>query len=492
MNSSQTAVHEYGHYLLQTNFPPVPSWWEEGFADYYSTIQIEKKQFIIGTAPEGYADLLERGLMPMGQLLSATNSSREYNEAGRKRGIFYAQSWLFVHYLFSNKLLDQTSQYFDLTMNRGEVPAAAVQKAYGRTLKELEIELKNYLVGKGEGTYTLPAALGIEKESYDTRKLPPMAVKATFADMHLNSRDHQQAAEQEFREILEELPESSEAHRGLGYLLMRKQHFGEAAKEFGEAAELGSRDPNVFYYGAFSLYKSSKDLQKDLVTIGNHLDKAVQLDPDYAEAYNLKAIVLAKASNTGEAIRLLRRAVQLQPRNEEYKLNLAYQLMTDRRFDEADALLEQLRESANPSVAESARKQAETSQRWRKSPLMQSAELSREKMESSQWSRKPGDPQDPEADQLQSAQIDETTEADKRPIKFARGTLLASQCSDSGPTLIRARIGKRTMKLHAKDHRKILMVNRDKFDCAWKNRAVAINYREISPAEGDLFSIEVK
>jgi Flp pilus assembly protein TadD len=313
-----------------------------------------------------------------------------------------------------------------------------------------------------------------------------------IADMHLSSRDHQQQAEKEFREVLHELPESSEAHRGLGYLLMRKQQFAEAAREFGEAAELGSRDPNVFYFGAFSLYSSSKDLQKDLVTIGNYLDKAMQLDPDHAEAHNLKAIVVAKASNTGEAIRLLRRAVELAPRNEEYKLNLAYQLMTDRKFDEADALLEGLKQSANPAVAESARKQAETSQRWRKSPLLQSAELSRDKMEDSQWSRKPGDPEDPEADRLQSAQIEETTEVDKRPIKFARGTLLASQCSEIGPTLIRARVGKRTMKLHAKDHRKILMVSGDKFDCAWKNRPVAINYREISPVEGDLFSIEVK
>ena len=48
------------------------------------------------------------------------------------------------------------------------------------------------------------------------------------------------------------------------------------------------------------------------------------------------------------------------------------------------------------------------------------------------------------------------------------------------------------MKLHSPDHKKILMVGANKFDCKWKNRLVSINYRERSPLEGDLFSLEVK
>jgi hypothetical protein len=36
-----------------------------------------------------------------------------------------------------------------------------------------------------------------------------------------------------------------------------------------------------------------------------------------------------------------------------------------------------------------------------------------------------------------------------------------------------------------------LVIGADGFHCGWKNKPVAINYRERTPAEGDLMSVEV-
>lgn len=36
-NGGTTVVHEYAHTLLDGNYPPTPLWFDEGFADYFST-----------------------------------------------------------------------------------------------------------------------------------------------------------------------------------------------------------------------------------------------------------------------------------------------------------------------------------------------------------------------------------------------------------------------------------------------------------------------
>lgn len=491
-NAWQAVFHEYSHFLMNTNFPPTPLWWDEGFADYFSTVEVNKKDFLVGDAPAGYPELLEQGLMPLDRLFSVTAQASEYNQKGHDRNLFYAQSWLFVHYLFRHKLLDQTMQYASLLQNFHETPAIAVQKAYGRTFKELDGDLKKYFDSDRARLYRFPLPLDMASVSYETRKLPDITVDATIADLHLHSPDHQQEAEQEFRQIVQKLPESSDGHRGLGYVLLRRGDFDAAAREFEQAAELGSDDPKVYYFAAYSMFKRSGDDNGQLATMSQYVDRALLLDPAYAEAYNLKAIFLGRASNHAEAVRLLKKAVALEPRHEEYKLNLAYHYMAQRQFDEAIAVLEPLASNSDASVAASAKQQLATAREWKAHPLSQMAAEYNEKQAASPWARKPGDQPDPEAEQLQSAQSgDREQKVDNRPMKFAKGTLLSSVCSEEGSALIKAKVGNKTLTLHAPDYAKVVLIGAKPFDCAWKNRPVAINYRETSALEGDLFSLEV-
>src|SRR3954470_10245342 len=48
----QVVFHEYAHMLLNTNFRPAVPWFDEGFAEYFSTIDVEKKAVHIGRAPD--------------------------------------------------------------------------------------------------------------------------------------------------------------------------------------------------------------------------------------------------------------------------------------------------------------------------------------------------------------------------------------------------------------------------------------------------------
>src|SRR3954469_8902936 len=39
----QTIFHEDGHFLLNSNSIPAPPWFDEGFAEYYSTVKVDGK-----------------------------------------------------------------------------------------------------------------------------------------------------------------------------------------------------------------------------------------------------------------------------------------------------------------------------------------------------------------------------------------------------------------------------------------------------------------
>ena len=43
-----TVFHEYAHLLINSNFPPSPVWFDEGFAEYCSSLKMDKKKFLWG------------------------------------------------------------------------------------------------------------------------------------------------------------------------------------------------------------------------------------------------------------------------------------------------------------------------------------------------------------------------------------------------------------------------------------------------------------
>lgn len=53
-----TVFHEYAHLLLNGNFPASDAWFDEGFAEYFSTINIIGDSVQIGKPPVGSMELL--------------------------------------------------------------------------------------------------------------------------------------------------------------------------------------------------------------------------------------------------------------------------------------------------------------------------------------------------------------------------------------------------------------------------------------------------
>src|SRR5436190_9517300 len=92
--------HEYVHIMLDNTTGNLPAWFNEGLAEYYSTFLIEDdlKVHVGELIPDHLQTLRQGKFYPLRTLFAVNHDSPEFDE-GKKRGIFYAESWALVHYL---------------------------------------------------------------------------------------------------------------------------------------------------------------------------------------------------------------------------------------------------------------------------------------------------------------------------------------------------------------------------------------------------------
>jgi tetratricopeptide (TPR) repeat protein len=354
-NRLQIVVHEYGHIML-SRFHDPPPWFNEGFAGYYSSIRIFKKDAIVGKSPEGFAGVLnEEKLLPVTTLFGVTHESPLYNDERNQRSLFYAQSWLVVHYLWSNHLQEQLLNYFDLTRHNVGV-ADAIQQAFKMTPAVFDRAIEKYL-RDGPRESRLPLLQGNEKVQVAVQPVARLEAAAILADIHLHEHDYEERGISEFQKILNEDPENVAAHRGLGYAYFNRHDFDAAMPHLDHAAAKNPDDWQVHYYQAMLLS------QKQDTEAAGKMEKAAlrvtELNPQFAAGYGLLGFALMSQHKSIEATVAYEKALKLDPGNEANTLNLAELYSLQDRPVEAKALFLRLQNSPNETIARAARSHLE-------------------------------------------------------------------------------------------------------------------------------------
>ncbi len=146
----QIVFHEYAHLLLNGNFPQTAPWFDEGFAEYLSTMKIGSNGSIeIGALIPGAELLDQASKFRLLDLFQVQHFSETYYRSGERRDMFYVESWLVAHYLFDTNQLTPTAHYFLYTNGQKMPIPDAVQKAYGVTLPAMEKTIwTNWHTGK--------------------------------------------------------------------------------------------------------------------------------------------------------------------------------------------------------------------------------------------------------------------------------------------------------------------------------------------------------
>jgi len=151
--NNHVALHEYSHHVLHGYMDiAYPRWYDEGSANYLATFLLKDDVIQIGRVVGDDAETLLRGRFKWVDVEDVIGAIRVYPFAdkGSKRGWmlnqFYAQSWLYVHYIHSNaELSGRLGQYLEL-VNSGEEPIKSFEKGFGVSVKAFDKAAKKYLM----------------------------------------------------------------------------------------------------------------------------------------------------------------------------------------------------------------------------------------------------------------------------------------------------------------------------------------------------------
>ena len=484
--------HEYAHQLMNGNLQGTYApWFEEGFAEYFSSIEVDSKAARVGKVPnDEYVVLRQLGMMRIADLFRVQQNSQTYNESGDHRTTFYAESGMLMHYIYDNQLLPKVGTYFDLEEQQHLPVEEAIQKAFGMSASQFDKTLRNYVNDGRFKYYPITTPASISSNSYTATPLSSAAGNAVLADIHLHSLDYQERALAEFQDILKSDSKNAAACRGLGYAYLQKQDFAHAAEYFSRASELDSKDPRVHYYSALLMARESGfGGGADLPAMIRELETSISLDPAFADSYALLAFAQSTSGDAPKALVTMRKALAISPRNENYLFNLANIYLANRQPDQAIAILQSLQVTDNPElasrVAGTLAQARQFQQIGQTTPQDQNAgmvPLRKENLESQANSQ--GTSQAP---------VDTPVKTKTNVIasKFVRGILNSVDCSADPSAILTVVSGPRTLKIKVTDKNHVTLIGADQFSCSWLKQKVAVNYRE-NDGEMSVISLEIQ
>jgi Flp pilus assembly protein TadD len=461
--------HEYAHYLLYGNSAQMPPWFDEGFAEYFSTVKMANNVAEIGHPPENAAHLLgAEKLMSIADLFSVERDSALYREKGARRDLFYMQSWLVVKYLYDNGRIPQVGEYLALVQNQQKTVPGAIHLAFGMKPAEFDKVIQRYWNLKGDSFYRLsvPALTGL---AHCTATLLQDAdAQAVLADAHVHSADYIEQGMREFEEILRVHPDNFAAHGGLGYAYLSTGDHERALLHFQRAVELNSRDPGVHYYSAVLLNQEAmtrEEHQRASAQVKKELEAAVALDADFADAYALLGEVHFYTGQYDEAIASAKKAMTLSPRNERYAVSLAHYYAAAKNWNEAVALLMVLKNSPDFRISANAVEQLRAIERSKNG---------------SQQMREPAP--------LAAPPI----AAGTGRVQYLTGKLVQIDCSAMPLAVLTVESEGKVWKMVIRDASKLPLIGVHSFSCDWSNQQVLVNYRQTGESDGDVVSLEIQ
>ena len=533
----RTIAHPLAHYLMNYNYPPAQGWFDEGFAEYFGSLQVDNKGVDIGGDPEmssewyedAFEDLTRNPNTPQSltQLVSSPVwlnmvdlFTMKHDGSGAREGthhtLYYAQSWMTVHYLINKNKLPETGVYFDLVLNQ-KVPVdkAIVQafdltpatleeavKAHFRSLSNLGVALDRSKQPKVEAAdadvaqpYHLAAPFVEDEIGMTVTPFTDVEARAVIGDVMARIPERREQALHELQQLTDDPQDNESARRVIAWDHISQKRFEQAADELERAAALNPRDPWIWYYRSILKYRQAEETHHEMQGLANMMqDLRSVLDwyPEFAEAYNMLGMARVEGGGINSALEAQRLAISLSPRNLEYQFNLGQIYVAAKKWDPARDIFTRLKASGDPRVAPAAKRQLDDLAALQKYGIRP---------------QRAGEAQTPDGAASAPAAVSSSGSDDDEdtppkpappkpgttgPVQHLKGKLVVSDCSKTPEATIAFLVGMKTYKMHTSDYKTMLVIGQDQFSCDWKNRIASVNYRPVGTNGGELISVEVQ
>ena len=557
----RAVAHDFALMLLNYNYPAAQGWFDEGLAEYFGSIRLDNREVQIGGDPElspsVAEDLLgnQRETHPaksLTELLGAQTwlslpdlFTMKHDPSTRNEGthhtLYYAESWIVMHYLLHEKKLPETGTYFGLLLNQNLPVEEAIQQAYGISSAQLEQAVKDYFHSQAglsnavDGARTpdtarpaaaqtdrFPTPVAPNDSAITSKPISDGEVRAIYAGIQVRiperrelglktldelattptTADQKAEAKHETKrmgEDPEQLPSNAignpVAHRILAWDHIQHGQFDEAFAELKAAADLNPNDMWIRYYVSVAKYRYAQARHSDIPGLSNmmlDLKSVLEWYPEMADAYDLLAVARNTGGGPSAALQAERAAIILSPRDERYRYHLAEIYVASKNWEAANALLAHLKVSSDPQVAAQANELLSQAGAQRKYGIPVDAKGTALPKYAPQKS--PFDVLEEDAAKRADTENPRPVAhpSDNRAVKFAKGRLVRVDCSKAPAALLTVSSESGVLKLRTTDYKSILLIGADDFSCDWREREVTVNYKPGPGAEGDIVSLEVR
>jgi tetratricopeptide (TPR) repeat protein len=326
--------HEYVHTLLHANFRWLPTWLDEGLAEFYGNTRFEQSKMYVGAPSTRVYRLQNSMLIELDELISE-NPWRKYRKDGERLDMFYCEAWALVHYLIFGPGMEQGKKLnkFYATLMQGEDQKKAFLEAFGN-FKDVEDGLIKYAGKFTFSTYEMENPPQINEKDFPSRLMSLGEIEAELGAYRLFSHDYEEARAA-IEQALHEDSGLALAHETLGFLDFSDGKDEAAKTEFEKAYAADPQRYLSLYYATMLSPLRKSDVPADRLTLRATMYEVLKVNPRFAPAFVELAMTMARQGDYKYALNLARKAEDLEPSRAGYHLLVGRILLALGRNDEA-------------------------------------------------------------------------------------------------------------------------------------------------------------
>jgi tetratricopeptide (TPR) repeat protein len=329
-----TIYHEYVHSLLHANFRGLPTWLDEGLAEFYAYTRFEGNKMYIGAPSKSKRlQLLDaRTPTPIRTLIAARSSiSRDQQDSQ----LFYAEAWALTHFLTFGPGMqqgDKLKMFFN-QLQRGTEQMKAFELAFGN-VDEVDKQFLRYINQIAYPTGVVPYAPQVEEKDYAVRKMSLAETQAELGAFHARSRQFDESKNLA-QAALKADPKLALAHEDLGFALFNEGKDEDALRELSQAVDLDAKDYLALF--AKTMMSPKAETAADQAAFREALMKVLAVNPRFAPAHVELAKLDAAKGDLNGALQMALKAENAEPFRSGYRVLAGRILLAMGRYSDASA-----------------------------------------------------------------------------------------------------------------------------------------------------------
>ena len=321
--------HEYTHSVMHANVHWLPTWLDEGMAEFYAYTRFQSDKIYVGAPSVRLRHLQNASLIPITEMLSPNTRSITKDEA--RNDLFYAEAWAMVHLMILGKGMDggaKLSRFIALLQT--ETPQLeAFQQIFGDPTafeKQLSTVISQFTISAG----VLPPGQAIDAKSFQVRVLNAAETNYALGLFDIGAHDSGEGKKRlEAAEAAD--PALAGPHEEIGFLAWRQGDDQQAKSEWEKAISL---DPSS-YRSAFALLMTGTPLNQQTKAQLNDTRQALEAlhakAPSFAPPLVELALIDWRTGQMNQAYKSAVQAEKLEPWRAGYHLLTGYILLQGRQ-----------------------------------------------------------------------------------------------------------------------------------------------------------------